>query len=221
MVMDVNIHPEFDGAISIGALPAQKIRILLNDSDVDAEQAVRALTLTQASKKLEAKRDYHKLQFNRDLVLYQDRVTLNRKARRYLEMNVESDRVSEPVSIRGIFGFDRQYEELKFGSLITVDGFQIGSGWAELDDARPENADRRQAYSSDTRIEETVTIMHDKKSARYAPTLGLGRDFFSDCSEMLIDKMNVDEHEQLVTAVKCVSRSTEASSPIPAASVRR
>jgi len=205
LVMEENIHDGFDGAISFGAIPATRIRILLNDPMPNFQSDMRTLKLSGKSKTLEAERSYHSLDFSHTLALYQDPVSVNKKASHYILQSGNAEWIGIKQSVTRLFGNTRLHKVLRFKQPLDLDGFRLGEVLGEVPDtleAEPEDTSSIERTGG-AHVEEKITVLHDKKSARHAPVFYLGRDFFEDCSEIIFDKRTFQVSDQISVMVQC------------------
>ncbi|MEO1187932.1 MAG: hypothetical protein AAFW60_02585 [Pseudomonadota bacterium] len=205
LVMQENIFKGYDGAISIGAIPAERIRLLLNDARSIREPHVRRLTLSGKSRILESQRDYSALQFSKTLALYQDEVSANRKASFYIVNSNRAAWVGGEQELTRMFNNVRPHRKLLFNDHFTVDGFEISELLGETlgSPMRELGSSGENSPSKDPKIEDRVVVIHDDKSARNAPVLYLGRKFFEDCSEITLNKSDFLSDDQIVVSVTC------------------
>lgn len=207
LVMTEDLYPEYDGGISLGAIPANLLNLRLADRD-DAEGGeIHTISLSGKSNALEKDRDYHALEFATGLALYQDPVTANRKAARYIRQSGRVATMGERQTLTRLFNNQRAFEEMSLDPPLAVGGREVSLLLGEADDTLDSTVpvERDTARSDDAQVQEVVTVMHDQKTAKYAPMLMLGRDFFRGCSDIFLDKRDFDQADQIQIDVVCTS----------------
>jgi hypothetical protein len=178
-----DVHPDYDGTISFGAIPASRFRLLLNDPPAaGVHQVWISMVLEGKSDALEAARDYDQLEFRHDLALYQQPVTATRKAVFYMARRGRLDPVSEVETFERLFENALPHVRFEVRAPLSFGGLPIGQVTGEVaPDYDPDTP------SPDSEID--VIVVHtDRKRAVDAPTLYLGRSFFEACSEILVDR---------------------------------
>lgn len=199
IVMEEDIHPDYDGAISFGAIPARVFRIRLADDGADAVGDWRTLTLTGRSEALEQSRDYGALEFSQVLALHQHPVSANRKAAFYLR---QARRLSEPGPVEPfsrLFSNTRPHRAVRLDPPLAVAPSMITDLLVEVE------PDGRLPGARDTTSEDDVVVItQDARRTANAPTLYLGRAFFSGCYEIEVDKSRLTETVQPVR-VRCAA----------------
>jgi len=201
IVMDEDIHPDYDGAISFGAIPARVFRVLLGDDSEAGDW--RELVSTRSSEALERERDYDGLEFNHELALYQDPISANRKAAFYLR---RAGRLGEGDSVQAftrLFGNERPYRRFRMQPPLIIQSQPVQEMLIEVD------PDGRIPGAVDPEDGDVVVIHHDRRRAAYAPTIYLGRDYFARCHELEIDKSRFGS-ARLVLRARCEDRPPES-----------
>ncbi len=201
IVMDEDIHPDYDGAISFGAIPARVFRVLLGDDPEAGDW--RELVSTRSSEALERERDYDGLEFNHELALYQDPISANRKAVFYLR---RAGRLGEGGSVQAftrLFGNEHPYRRFRMSPPLVVQSQPVQEMLIEVD------LDGRIPGAVDPEDGDVVVVHHDRRRAAYAPTIYLGRDYFARCHELELDKSNF-KSAQLVLRARCEDSPPEA-----------
>lgn len=206
--LETDIHPRYDGAISFGAIPASRFRLILSDPPADgADQVWIPIELALRSEALEAERDYAGLEFSHDLALYQDPVTANRKAVFYL---LQADRI-DPVS--GIEDFDRLFANtrphVRFAAAppLEVSGIPVGRLTGEV----PPDFDPDAPAMAEG--EDVIIVHHDRRRTVDAPTVYLGRSFFEPCSQIEVVRADQEQDRARIRALCRADVLTSAAPP--------
>ncbi len=193
--MEENFYPGYNGAISFGAIPASRFRILLNDAPpAGVEEVWVPMVLEGRSEALEQSRDYAALEFSHDLALYQEPVSANRKAVFYLHAAGRLVPISQSEPFMRLLNNVRPHVTFSVRPPVMVSGLPAGEILGEVDPEYDPFAPRNDEAG------EVIVVHHDLRGTAYAPTLYLGRSFFSACSELLVVREELERDRQTVSA---------------------
>ena len=159
--LDADIHRDYDGAISFGAVPASRFRLLINDPPADdAPEVWIPLILEGRSAALEASRDYSQLDFSQDMALYQDPVTANRKAVAYLQRAGRLEALTGPSPFERLFDNTRPHADFALDPPLTVSGLRVASLLGEVEPDFDPDAPR------ETHDRDVIVVYEDLKRIR-------------------------------------------------------
>lgn len=205
--MDRDMHAGHDGAITFAAVPASRFRVLLNDPPADGAREIWVdMELDPRTATAEEERDYDRLEFGYDFAFHQDVVTANAKAVTYLDRNRRLRPVSGPAPFTRLFGRTAPHVRFEVTPPLRLAGLPVdrllGEVEADFDpDAQPpaDGVDR-------------IEVFHDRRRPGFAPTIGLGRAFFSPCSQLRVERFEDGGMElSLLCRADAVSPSDDAS----------
>lgn len=207
VVMDEDIHPDYDGAISLGAIPASVFRLVLNDDVPGNSSTWYTITLLGRSENKERDRNYAALEFTQALALHQTPNTANRKAAYYLRRAGRLNNGGEPETFTRLFGNDRIHRTFTISPQLEVGGRMLGALLVEVnEDGSVPGARTRSVDDADG----VVVVEFDAKKSAYAPQIYLGRDFFSACYELEVDQAKLAGTEQ-VFRIRCDDQALSAA----------
>ncbi len=195
-VMDEDVHPDYDGMISFGAIPASVFRLQINPApDATSGQWIE-MTFTGRSRDQEDERSYRNLEFSHQLALFQDEISANLKASFYLNLARRVTPNGETQMHESLFARTSPHRGHRVDPPLDLELGPIDQVLAEVE------ADGSTPGLQSSDAEDAITVFHDNRSVAYGPRLLLGRSYFEGCYEIEVDKSRMTAIEQVVR-IRC------------------
>ena len=180
--LEADIHPDYDGAISFGTIPASRFRLLIDDREPGATSALSEVTFSAVDPSRGGERNFADLEFTFDLALYQDPVTVNRKATLYLSRAGRLTRVSEVTPASRLFGNVWPHARFEVDPPMMLGERPVTRLLGEVaPDFQVEAGDHEPTH-------EVIEVFEDLRTPGHDPKIYLGRSFFAGCTELVVER---------------------------------